>query len=322
MSNKSISIFSYVLNTLDDSKFLKAVDSDKCSFLLAWSPVFSQRLYISCVGRTLSHNLVVKRRKFSVSCMKTSESGDRSSFYKRPSKALRRGGGFFVPGLEGPVLERVIGGILLFAFLMNSFTIEDWTLSLKLSLSSGILAIFLWLYLQFRHKPVESSTARKVTRTVPTKTLRKAPNISFSSSMENELNSLLEVLDTFYRVEYLAIYREVEPHTTVPVYLTVGILVEDLVKLLYKNVDKALHFSTSPPWQPELLCFLPNDLTTDAVSLWLYPFICPSVDKLFTVVVCYEGTQRLSPENGKWLIGWIKNRLIPYLDSFQSSGNF
>ncbi|GJQ13745.1 hypothetical protein GpartN1_g5536.t1 [Galdieria partita] len=310
----------FVLSSSNSFKLWKTPDAHKHKCSPSCIPVFSGRFHGCRVERILLGCPPTKRRKFLNCNMKTTESGDKSSFYKRPSKALSYGGGFFVPGLEGPLLERVIGGILLFAFFLNIFTTREWDLHFRISLLIGFLAILLWLYLQFRHAAYDSIVESKLTGTASTRTRRKVIDTSFSSSIEAELNCLFDVLENFYRVEYLAIYREAEPFTVVPVSVTVGILVKDIAELLYKNVNKALHFSTSPPWQPELLCFLPNGFETGDIGFWLYPFFCPSLDRHFTFVVCYEGTQRFSSENGKWLIEWVKNRLIPYLDSSQSPG--
>ena len=41
------------------------------------------------------------------------------SYYRRPSAALERGGGFFVPGLEGYKLRAVMGILVLVLFAAN-----------------------------------------------------------------------------------------------------------------------------------------------------------------------------------------------------------
>jgi hypothetical protein len=41
------------------------------------------------------------------------------SYYRRPSAALERGGGFFVPGLEGYKLRAVMGALVLVLFAAN-----------------------------------------------------------------------------------------------------------------------------------------------------------------------------------------------------------
>ena len=42
-----------------------------------------------------------------------------SSYYKRPSAALERGGGFFVPGLEGYKLRAAMGTLVLTLLALN-----------------------------------------------------------------------------------------------------------------------------------------------------------------------------------------------------------
>jgi hypothetical protein len=41
------------------------------------------------------------------------------SYYRRPSAAMERGGGFFVPGLEGYKLRAVMGTLVLALFAAN-----------------------------------------------------------------------------------------------------------------------------------------------------------------------------------------------------------
>jgi len=253
--------------------------------------------------------------------MKNSGLNNESSYYKRPSKALKRGGGFFVPGFEELELERVIGGILLFAFALNIITIDRWILSLELSFLSGFFAILLWVYLQLRDATRDSAAFRRdEPQLVPTKPRRKEQSMRSLSSIEDELLCLLDVLENFCRVEYIAIFKDVEPFVTVPLSVQVSGLVPDVAELLYRNMNKALYFSVSRPFQPELLSFVSIEVEkVDAFGLWLYPFYCPLLEQRFAFVVCLEGTQRLSSENGKWLTEWVKNRLLPYLEFSHSS---
>ena len=47
--------------------------------------------------------------------------GEKRGFYIRPSAALERGGGFFIPGLEGSKLRFAIAFVLLGLLTLNRF---------------------------------------------------------------------------------------------------------------------------------------------------------------------------------------------------------
>jgi hypothetical protein len=50
-----------------------------------------------------------------------SDRGKRSGFYIRPSAAIEKGGGFFVPGLEGPKLRVAISSLTIMLLILNRF---------------------------------------------------------------------------------------------------------------------------------------------------------------------------------------------------------
>jgi hypothetical protein len=84
---------------------------------------------IPCVARQryncLSFAPVTRRRSPSV-YSKASQSGPpepvvKSSYYKNPSRAIEKGGGFYIPGLRGPRLRFFVGGAALFLLGLNIY---------------------------------------------------------------------------------------------------------------------------------------------------------------------------------------------------------
>jgi hypothetical protein len=69
----------------------------------------------------------------------------KSSFYKNPSRAIEKGGGFFIPGLRGPRLRYFVGCIVLALLVANMpqgtdvtrFFISDLLVSYRLSTAIG-----------------------------------------------------------------------------------------------------------------------------------------------------------------------------------------
>jgi hypothetical protein len=72
----------------------------------------------------------------------------KSSFYKNPSRAIEKGGGFFIPGLRGPRLRYAVGAILLAllvanmpdGILISQYFASDILASTKVSTALGALA--------------------------------------------------------------------------------------------------------------------------------------------------------------------------------------
>jgi hypothetical protein len=61
------------------------------------------------------------------------------SYYKRPSAAIERGGGFFVPGLEGYRLRLAMGGVAAVLLVLNRF--PGYTVDPSQLRSEGIAAV-------------------------------------------------------------------------------------------------------------------------------------------------------------------------------------
>ncbi|CAM9898633.1 unnamed protein product [Choristocarpus tenellus] len=67
-----------------------------------------------------------------------------SSYYKRPSAAIERGGGFFIPGLQGSRLQLVFSGVILGLLLLGGSPPSTMSPS---QLSSEVLATMAGLVL-------------------------------------------------------------------------------------------------------------------------------------------------------------------------------
>lgn len=64
-------------------------------------------------------------------------------FYRRPSKAIEQGGGFFVPGLEGERVRLLTAFALLVALLVNRVGLTEVSFRVQTSETVGALVVFL-----------------------------------------------------------------------------------------------------------------------------------------------------------------------------------
>lgn len=77
---------------------------------------------------------------------KSSPSTKTKGVYVRPSGAIERGSGFFFPGLEGPRVRLLFGGILLFLTALNHVLIQETSL-ISFSLEEQIAVVYSLLIL-------------------------------------------------------------------------------------------------------------------------------------------------------------------------------
>jgi Cofactor assembly of complex C subunit B, CCB2/CCB4 len=72
----------------------------------------------------------------------------KSSYYKNPSRAIEKGGGFYIPGLRGPRLRFFVGGAVLLSLILNASSglasgsiFESTSVALAAYATSSALAI-------------------------------------------------------------------------------------------------------------------------------------------------------------------------------------
>ena len=86
---------------------------------------------------------------FDTSLMMSTESdmeGKRGmkGYYRRPSRAIEKGGGFFVPGLEGEKIRVLSAAVLVFMIASNRAGVADATIAQVTSEVIGMVMAYHW----------------------------------------------------------------------------------------------------------------------------------------------------------------------------------
>jgi hypothetical protein len=82
------------------------------------------RFQPTCISDTKSQ--IVDSRRTTIALFAEKKSGRAQGVYVRPSGAIEKGSGFFVPGLEGPKVRLAIGLVLLGATAVNHLLLDDF----------------------------------------------------------------------------------------------------------------------------------------------------------------------------------------------------
>jgi hypothetical protein len=88
-----------------------------------------------------------QRRRLPVLFAEPKKSGKAEGVYVRPSGAIERGSGFFVPGLEGPKVRLVVGGVLLSLTAINHMLAGGGGDQQPLALEESIAIVYSFLVL-------------------------------------------------------------------------------------------------------------------------------------------------------------------------------
>lgn len=102
----------------------------------------------------------------------------KSSYYKRPAAALERGGGFYVPGLEGNRLRLAAACVLSLALLLNRIVSEGATSSQLVSETLGAAACALLFIQVFSDRVAESREIDQAGRAAATARLQEKSEVS------------------------------------------------------------------------------------------------------------------------------------------------
>ena len=114
----------------------------------------------------------------------------KSGFYKRPAAAVERGGGFFVPGLEGPRLKLAAGCVLSVALIANHFASSAAAPSQLRSELLGALSIALLFAQAAAQTAVAQEAEQERWRLLATARLEEVEQISPQLSPEQAERAL------------------------------------------------------------------------------------------------------------------------------------
>lgn len=92
--------------------------------------------------------------------VKSSERGERKGFYIRPSAAIEKGGGFFIPGLEGRKLRIFISGSVIAFLTLNRLSVSDVPVSQFISEAVATIAS-VFLLIPSIYSPSSPSSSAK-----------------------------------------------------------------------------------------------------------------------------------------------------------------
>mmetsp|Transcript_19038 Transcript_19038/g.40327 ORF Transcript_19038/g.40327 Transcript_19038/m.40327 type:complete len:347 (-) Transcript_19038:747-1787(-) len=92
----------------------------------------------------------------------------KSSYYKRPAAALERGGGFYIPGLEGYRLRLLVGSVLSAALVANRITSPEPSVSQFVSEGLGGFSCLLLFIQVAADRAAEEDDRRELARAIAT----------------------------------------------------------------------------------------------------------------------------------------------------------
>ena len=134
-------------------------------------------------------------------------------YYRRPSRAIEKGGGFFVPGLEGEKIRVVSAAVLVLAIASNRAGVQDATIAQITSEVIGlVMAVILFVQgIAEAFPQLGASSSAATTNTAPVSSflsvIQSAPKSSQTVSVETAARSIIQTCED---VSYVLVVSNVD----------------------------------------------------------------------------------------------------------------
>mmetsp|Transcript_25957 Transcript_25957/g.24810 ORF Transcript_25957/g.24810 Transcript_25957/m.24810 type:complete len:294 (+) Transcript_25957:145-1026(+) len=194
------------------------------------------------------------RTSFSIKSSESDMDGKRGmkGYYRRPSRAIEKGGGFFIPGLEGEKIRVLSAAVLILAIASNRAGVQDATAAQITSEVIGVVMAVI-LFVQGLAEAFPSvGSSQSIANAAPLSSflsvIQSAPKSSQIDAVESAARSIIQTCED---ISYILIVSNIDKKVILELGPVTGnAATEDSAKVLSgfsnRNIDRESELKSTP----------------------------------------------------------------------------